>query len=163
VSDYGLDDQGSIPGWDKRIFSLATVSRPALRPTQLLLSNGYRESFLVVQRDRGVALTTHPCLVLQSGMSRSYAPFPLTACMAVVVQLYFTSSVVLLLSQWWIPPFRIKFSDCSPFFIMCYVLSAAVLCRECIECCTVLLLLLLLLLLFIYTLFHCDWTICFHA
>jgi hypothetical protein len=34
VSDYGLDDHGSIPGGVKRIFPLASVSRPAVRPTQ---------------------------------------------------------------------------------------------------------------------------------
>jgi hypothetical protein len=34
VSDYGLDDRASISGRDKRIFPLASVSRPALGPTQ---------------------------------------------------------------------------------------------------------------------------------
>jgi hypothetical protein len=34
VSDYGLDDRGSIPGGGKRFFPLATASRPALGPTQ---------------------------------------------------------------------------------------------------------------------------------
>jgi hypothetical protein len=34
VSDYGLGDRGSIPGRGKKIFPLASVSRPALRPTQ---------------------------------------------------------------------------------------------------------------------------------
>jgi hypothetical protein len=59
VSDYGLDDRGSIPGRD-RIFPLASVSRPALRPTEPpvqwvlgVLSPG-------VKRGRGVNLTTHP-------------------------------------------------------------------------------------------------------
>jgi hypothetical protein len=33
VSDYGLGDRGSIPGGGK-IFPVASVSRPALRPTQ---------------------------------------------------------------------------------------------------------------------------------
>jgi hypothetical protein len=33
VSDYGLDDRGSIPGRGKG-FPLASVSRPALGPTQ---------------------------------------------------------------------------------------------------------------------------------
>jgi hypothetical protein len=32
VSDYRLDDPGSIPG--KGFFSIACVSRPAMRPTQ---------------------------------------------------------------------------------------------------------------------------------
>jgi hypothetical protein len=34
VSGYGLDDRGSIPGRGERIFLLASVSRPALGPTQ---------------------------------------------------------------------------------------------------------------------------------
>jgi hypothetical protein len=34
VSDYRLDDRGSIPDRGKGFFSLASVSRPALRPTQ---------------------------------------------------------------------------------------------------------------------------------
>jgi hypothetical protein len=34
VSDYGLGDRGSIPGGGKGFFPLASVSRPALGPTQ---------------------------------------------------------------------------------------------------------------------------------
>jgi hypothetical protein len=34
VSDYELDDRGSIPGRGKGFFPLASVSRPALGPTQ---------------------------------------------------------------------------------------------------------------------------------
>jgi hypothetical protein len=37
VSDYGAErpgDRGSIPGRGERIFPLASVSRPALGPTQ---------------------------------------------------------------------------------------------------------------------------------
>jgi hypothetical protein len=34
VSDYGLDDRGSIPWQGQRIFLLASASRPALGPTQ---------------------------------------------------------------------------------------------------------------------------------
>jgi hypothetical protein len=34
VSDYRLDDRGSIPGRGKGFFPLTSVSRPALRPTQ---------------------------------------------------------------------------------------------------------------------------------
>jgi hypothetical protein len=59
VSDYALD-RGSIPGRGERIFLLAYVSRPALRPTQLpvqwvpgVLSPG-------VKHGRGVTLTIHP-------------------------------------------------------------------------------------------------------
>jgi hypothetical protein len=34
VYDYRLEDRGSIPGRGKGFFPLASVSRPALRPTQ---------------------------------------------------------------------------------------------------------------------------------
>jgi hypothetical protein len=54
------------------IFPLTSVSRPALGPTQPpvqwvpgVLSPG-------LKRGRGVTLTTHPCLVSRSIMSRSY-------------------------------------------------------------------------------------------
>jgi hypothetical protein len=42
---YGLDDRatGLIPSRGERIFSVACVSRPALRPS--LVYNGYRVSF----------------------------------------------------------------------------------------------------------------------
>jgi hypothetical protein len=62
---------------DERIFPLASVSRPALGPTQPpvqwvpgVLSPG-------VKRGRGVTLTSHPHLVLRSRMSRSYILSPL--------------------------------------------------------------------------------------
>jgi hypothetical protein len=58
--------RGSIPGRSKGFFPLASVSRPALRPTQPpvqwvpgVLSPG-------VKRGRGVMLTTHPHLVPRS-------------------------------------------------------------------------------------------------
>jgi hypothetical protein len=63
VSDYGLDDQAievRSPAEAKRIFPLASVSRPALGPTQSpvqwvmgVLSPG-------VKRSRGLILTVHP-------------------------------------------------------------------------------------------------------
>jgi hypothetical protein len=66
VSGYGLDDraiQGSMPGRGEIIFTLASVSKPALEPTQPpvqwiqgVLSPG-------LKRGRGVMLTTHPHLV----------------------------------------------------------------------------------------------------
>jgi hypothetical protein len=53
-------DRGLIPGRSERIFPLASVSRPALGPTQPpvqwvpgVLSPG-------LKRSRGVTLTTHP-------------------------------------------------------------------------------------------------------
>jgi hypothetical protein len=85
VSDYGLDDRAtgvrSLAGV-KRIFPLASVSRPALGPTQPpvqwvpgVLSPG-------LKRGQGVTLTTHPHLVPRSWMSRSYIPLPASASMA---------------------------------------------------------------------------------
>jgi hypothetical protein len=64
------------PRQGQRIFPLASVSRPALGPTQPpvqwvpgVLSPG-------VKRGRGVMLTTHPHLVPRSWMSRSYTSSP---------------------------------------------------------------------------------------
>jgi hypothetical protein len=74
VSDYGLDDRAIDVRYPRgqRIFPLASVSRPALGPTQPpvqwilgVLSPG-------VKRGRGVTLTTHPHLVPRSRMSMSY-------------------------------------------------------------------------------------------
>jgi hypothetical protein len=78
VSDYGLDDRAirvRFPA-GQRIFPVASVSRPALGPTQPpvqwvpgVLSPG-------VYPGRGVTLTTHPHLVPRSIMSRSYISSP---------------------------------------------------------------------------------------
>jgi hypothetical protein len=77
VSDYGLDDRGSIPDQGQRIYLLAPASRLVLGPTQppvqcvpLVLSPGIKGS-------RGVTLTTHLHLVPRSRMSRSYTSSPL--------------------------------------------------------------------------------------
>jgi hypothetical protein len=66
------DDRSSIPGRGERIFPVASVSRPALGPTQLpvqwvpgILSPG-------VKSGRGMTLTTHAHLLPRSRMSRSY-------------------------------------------------------------------------------------------
>jgi hypothetical protein len=68
--------KSSIPGIGKLFFPLASVSRPALGPTQPpvqwvagVLSPG-------LKRGRGVTLTTHPHLVPRSRMSRSYTSSP---------------------------------------------------------------------------------------
>jgi hypothetical protein len=64
------------PRQGQRIFPLASVSRPALGPTQPpvqwvpgVLSRGLKFSW-------GVTLTTHPHLVPRSRMSRSYTSSP---------------------------------------------------------------------------------------
>jgi hypothetical protein len=71
------NNRGSIPGRDKRMFPLASVSRSALGPTQPpvqwilgVLSSG-------LKRSRAMTLTTHPNLVPRSRMCRSYtSPTP---------------------------------------------------------------------------------------
>jgi hypothetical protein len=74
--------QGSIPGKGERIFTLASVSRPALGPSQPpaqwapgVLSPG-------LKRGRGVTLTTHPHLVTKLTMNRSYNSSPPSAFVA---------------------------------------------------------------------------------
>jgi hypothetical protein len=72
ASGYGLDedDRGSsfefrvsIPGSDKRIFPLASVSRPAPTPTQPPVQWVPGVLSLGLKPGRGVTLTTHPHLV----------------------------------------------------------------------------------------------------
>jgi hypothetical protein len=78
VSDYGLDDRaiGVRSPAGARIFPLASVSRPALGPTQPPVQWVPRVLSPGVKRGRGVALTTHPHLVSRSRMSRSYTSSP---------------------------------------------------------------------------------------
>jgi hypothetical protein len=75
-------DRGSMSGRGGRIFPLASVSKPALWPTQPpvqwvpgALSPG-------LKRGRGMTLTTHPHLVPRSRTSRSYTSSPPSAFMA---------------------------------------------------------------------------------
>jgi hypothetical protein len=75
VFGYGLGDRGSIPGRGWRIFPLASVSRPALRPTQPPVQWVPGVLSSRVKRGRGVTLTTHPHLVPRSRM-RSYTSSP---------------------------------------------------------------------------------------
>jgi hypothetical protein len=78
VSGWGLGDRGSIPGRGKRIFPLASVSRPALGPTQPPIQWLPGVLSPAVKRGRVVMLTTHHNLLPMSWMSRSYT-FPLCA------------------------------------------------------------------------------------
>jgi hypothetical protein len=52
-----------------------------------------------------------------------------------IVTGFFSSLVLLPLSQWWTPPLRLQVSACSTFLMMCDVPSMAVFCKESIECC----------------------------
>jgi hypothetical protein len=72
TTDWSTGGSGFDSRRGQRIFPLASVSRPALGPTQPpvqwvpgVLSPG-------VKRGLGVTLTTHPHLVPRSRMSRSY-------------------------------------------------------------------------------------------
>jgi hypothetical protein len=69
VSDYGQSGFDTRQG--QRIFPLASVSRPALGPTQPPV-----QWVPGVKCGRGVTLTTHPHLVQRSWMSRSYISSP---------------------------------------------------------------------------------------
>jgi hypothetical protein len=80
---------GFDPRQGQRIFPLASLSRPALGPTQPpvkwvpgVLSPG-------VKRGRGMMLTTHPHLVPRSWMSRSYTSPPQAPSWRVEGLLYF--------------------------------------------------------------------------
>jgi hypothetical protein len=84
--------QTGRPGFDPRRMQrilLASVSRPALMPTQPpaqwvpeVLSPG-------IKRGRGVTLTTHPHLVPKSRMSRSYISSPPWRLHGLAGKLYF--------------------------------------------------------------------------
>jgi hypothetical protein len=76
VSGHRLDDRRSIPGRLRRIFPLAYVCRPVVRPTGVKLS-------------RGVTLTTHSNLVPRSGMSVSCTSSPTWRLHGVAGQRYF--------------------------------------------------------------------------
>jgi hypothetical protein len=79
VFDYGLDDQAievRSPEEAKRIFPPASVSRPALEPTQLPVQWVPEVLSPRVKRGRGVRLTTYPHLVSRSWVSMSYASSP---------------------------------------------------------------------------------------
>jgi hypothetical protein len=70
VSDYRLDDQGSIPGGRKE-FVLWPVSRQAeAHPASYTIGTG--GPYPGGKRGWGMMLTTYPHLMLRSRMSRSY-------------------------------------------------------------------------------------------
>jgi hypothetical protein len=85
--------QTGWPGLDprqrERIFPLASVSRPALKPTQLPIQSA--PGVLSRGKERPGRDPNHSSHLLQrSRMSRSYTPLPLGACIAVAGQLYVT-------------------------------------------------------------------------
>jgi hypothetical protein len=78
VSDYGLDDRAievRSPA-EARIFPPASVSRPALGPTQPPVQWVPEVLPPGLKHGRGVTLTTHPHLVPKSRMSRNYTSSP---------------------------------------------------------------------------------------
>jgi hypothetical protein len=89
VSDYRLDDRGSMPGRGKGFFcSLCIQSSSEVHPASYPMSTGC--PFLGVKRGRGATLTTHPHLVPRSKMNRSYISSSPWRLNGVAGQLYFT-------------------------------------------------------------------------
>jgi hypothetical protein len=85
VSDYRLDDKGSMQGRSKEssLYPLCSEQLWGSYPINTgVLSPGVKRGWVVT-------LTTHPLLVPRSRMSRSCISFPYVACMAVAGQLYF--------------------------------------------------------------------------
>jgi hypothetical protein len=88
VSDYRLP--GFHPWQKQRIFSLASVSRPALRPTQPPVQWIPVDLCQEVKRGRSVTLTAHPIYCRGQEWFRAKTPLPLRASMAEAGELYFT-------------------------------------------------------------------------
>jgi hypothetical protein len=85
VSDYGLDDRAievRSPAEVKIFFPLASVSKPALRPTQPPVQwvPGVLSPAVKARPGRDADLSPH--LVPRSRTSRSYTPLPQSASMA---------------------------------------------------------------------------------
>jgi hypothetical protein len=75
MSDYKLDDRGSIPGRDKLFFSsLYVQTSPEAHPAPYPMGTG--GPFPAVTSGRDVTLTTLPYLVPISRMSRIYTSSP---------------------------------------------------------------------------------------
>jgi hypothetical protein len=83
MSDYRLDDRmiGVQSLVEAKDFSLASVSRPALRPTQPPIQWVPGVLSRRVQRRRGLTMNTHPHIMPGSRMSRSYTSSPPRASM----------------------------------------------------------------------------------
>jgi hypothetical protein len=100
VSDYWLEDWVSISGRGKEFFSLASVLRPALRPTRPPIQ------WVPGGLSPGVkcpTLTTHLQLVLRSRISRSYTSSPqwsLHGGSGTALMLLY-QILLLWSSQWW--------------------------------------------------------------
>jgi hypothetical protein len=79
-SQYSVWLQTARPGFDsrqrQRMFLLASVSRPALRPTHLPVQWVSGVPSPGLKRGWGVTLTSHSRFVPRSGMSRSYVSSP---------------------------------------------------------------------------------------
>jgi hypothetical protein len=91
VSDYRLDDQGSIPGTGKGFF-LYPLCPDQLWGPPSLLSNGYWGTFPEVKAPPWHDTDHSPHLVSRSKMSRSYIPLlpPSVPAWQVAGQLYYS-------------------------------------------------------------------------
>jgi hypothetical protein len=75
VSDYGLDDRGSIPAGAKNFsYRLFVQTGSGAHPASCTMGTGVLTP--VLKRDLSVTLTTHPHLVQGSSISRSYTSSP---------------------------------------------------------------------------------------
>jgi hypothetical protein len=97
VSDYRLDDQGSIPA-EVKDFSSSLYGQTR---SGAYTASGYR-GFQPDQRGRGVTLTTLPHPEPRPIMFWSYTPLPLVPWMAVTGHLYFNFTICLINEGGWV-------------------------------------------------------------
>jgi hypothetical protein len=83
VTDYGLDDRGSIPDRGRGFFFYSLRPDRLWDPSTVQWVPGVL--FSGVKRGRGVMLTTHPHLVPRLSMSRSYTSSASMACRRTVL------------------------------------------------------------------------------